>query len=275
LEKIMTRKYILIAATLLISVLLLTYCNLPARQSSREVTATPTTRPEETVSAPVLSSTETAAPTPTRKPTMCDNTYQPARSGDTWVYQGSNTARQSYTRTDKVVKSATDAFNVESTVETITYSVDYSCTEAGLVANNPIQQYLGALLATPSSNLEVTLISASGVSLPARIDPGDQWQQVAEADAKINGTPTNGRIIFDYNAIGIEEVRVPAGTYEAMRVDTEIRIEVTLFRIPAGSYALTMWLAPDVGIIKTEGTSHVTGIEFSDALELVEFTPAP
>jgi hypothetical protein len=271
----MTRKYILIAATLLICVLLLTYCNLPARQSSREVTATLTTRPEETGSVPALSNTETAAPTPTRMPTICDNPYQPARMGDTWVYQGSNTARQSYTRTDEVVRSATDAFTVESTLESITYSVDYSCTEAGLVANNPIQQYLGALLATPSSNLEVTLISASGVSLPARIDPGDQWQQVAEADAKINGTPTNGRISFDYNAIGVEEVIVPAGTYEAMRVDTEIRIEVTLFRIPAGSYSLTMWLAPDVGIIKTEGTSHVTGIEFSDALELVEFTPAP
>jgi hypothetical protein len=34
-------------------------------------------------------------------------------------------------------------------------------------------------------------------------------------------------------------------------------------------------MAPNVGIIKSQGTSDIPNISFSDSLELIRFTPAP
>ena len=52
------------------------------------------------------------------------------------------------------------------------------------------------------------------------------------------------------------------GTFNALRVDATIRIEVSAFQIEAGTYTTSTWLAPDVGMVKSEGTSHVSRDRF-------------
>jgi hypothetical protein len=269
LEMFMLRKPIFMGALLIMSVFLLTGCNLPSKEAAQALAPTPTTATNTATNIP------TATFTPTPEPTLCDNLYQPSKAGATWVYTGSNTALESYNRTDNIIKSSSNAFTSENAISTVSYTVDYSCTEAGLIAENPVQQYLGALLNSPGSQISVKLISASGVSLPANIKPGDQWQQVAEVEANINGNTMNGWLVFDYTAVGFESLTVPSATYDALRVDATISIEVTPLRIQAGTYQLTTWMAPNVGTVKTESTSYVPGIEFSDSLELTSFTPSP
>jgi hypothetical protein len=58
-------------------------------------------------------------------------------------------------------------------------------------------------------------------------------------------------------------------------VNTTIQIEVSDFRILYGTYNITAWMAPNVGIIKSEGISDVPNVDFSDSLELVRFAESP
>ncbi len=87
--------------------------------------------------------------------------------------------------------------------------------------------------------------------MPAEITPGDTWQQTADWDATSPEINMSGRFVFDYTAVGYENVTVPFGSFNALRVNATIRIEVTGFRILAGTYTTTTWMVPDVGIIKS------------------------
>ena len=251
----------LIGAISIVSVLVLSSCNLPEREELNPPA------PESAI--------QIIQNTPTPIPSLCDNLYFPNKVGDTWEYAGNTSATGSYTRTDTVSNSGDTAFSVESSVSGVSYPVEYTCTEAGLVAANPIQQYLGAILTSLNGQIELNLVSNSGISLPNQVNPGDSWQQIVEWEGSAQGISTNGQLVLDYSAAGYETVTVPSGTYEALRVNTSIRIEISNFRIQYGTYNITSWMAPNVGMIKSQGTSNVPNVSFSDALELTRFTPAP
>ncbi len=257
----MFRKLTFIATILILSTLILSACNLPIKE---------TINPQSGVSPTAIS-----VNTPTPAPSLCDNLYYPNTVGDTWENAGSTTATGAFTRTDSISNSSDKAFTMQSNLSGISYNVDYSCTEAGLIAVNPIQQYMGAILSSLNGQVNLNLVSNSGISLPNEINPGDTWQQVVEWEGSAQGFSTNGRLVFDYTATGYETVTVPAGTYDALKVNTSIRIEISSFRLQYGTYDITTWMAPNVGIIKSEGKSNVPNVEFSDNLELTSFTPAP
>jgi hypothetical protein len=256
----MKRNSTFIAIAILLSTMLLSACNLPSRESVQLFSRTPT----------AVSITPIDTPTPITS--LCVNLYQPNTVGDRWEYSGNTSATGAYSRTDTVTASSDHLFTVESNVSNVTYTVDYACNEAGLFAMNPIQQYLGVLLTGPDAPLNVTLTANSGISLPVKINPGDSWQQIADWDALVKDFSLKGRFVFDYTAVGYESITVPFGTVTALRVNGIIRIEVSGFRILAGTYETTFWMAPEVGIVKSEGTSHVPGVDFRDNLELNSFT---
>ncbi len=257
----MHRKSLLIVAVLVISILTLSACNLPERQASVDQS--------QPGSAPVVPA---LSPTPT---SICYNQYFPNTTGNTWTYSGNNSATGAYTRTDTVTNSSADSFTVDTNLSNIPFSLTYSCTAAGLTAGDPVSQYAGALLSGPSPLVDVKLTSNSGLTLPANVAPGDTWQQTADFEASSQNLNVNGRFVFDHTAVGFESVSVPYGTYNALQVDTTISVEVSVFRVLAGTYTTSSWYAPGIGMIKSEGISHVTGIDFNDGMQLTSFTPAP
>jgi hypothetical protein len=261
LEKTMNRKYLYIVTAIILPTLLLSACNLPTRMSEEG------TIPDN--------NSITSQSTPTAAPSLCDNLYFPNTSGDTWEYAGNTSATGAYTRTDSITSSGANSFTVQSTVSGMSYNVDYSCTPAGLVAVNPIQQYLGPILNALNGQVSLNLTSNSGISLPNNINPGDTWQQIIEWEGSAQGMSTNGRLVIDYTAADYESVSVPSGTYDALKVNTSIRIEISNFRIQYGTYEITSWMAPNVGIIKSLGSSNVPNVQFSDSLELNQYNPAP
>jgi hypothetical protein len=260
LEMFMIKKTAFVVVIIL-SLLVLSSCNLPRRQSSQSQIPTSTSLilPE-------------ASPTPVY---LCDNQFFPSKLGDTWEFSGSNTAIGAYSRTDSITTSSAEVFSVSTTLSNITYAVNYGCSPAGLSAANPIQQYGGALLSGPNAPVNVKLTSTSGISLPAKIAPGDTWQQTADFEASSKQLNMNGRFVFDYAAVGYENVTVPYGTFNALRVDATIRVEVSPLRVLAGTYSMTTWMVPDIGVVKSEGTSHIPGVDFTDAIQLTNFAKTP
>lgn len=255
----MKPRILLVVVFLIFTTVLLAACNLPAKQAS----------PSQTT---VASISALGTPSPVR---LCDNQFFPNAKGDNWEYSGTNTAIGDYTRIDSITSSSDESFTLETKVSGLTYSVNYTCTPEGLVAEDPVQQYAGAILNSPEKPVNIKLGTVSGITLPHKINPGDTWQQSAEFEASSQETNLNGRLVFDYTAVGYENVTAASGTYNALRVDATIRIQVTGLRIQAGTYTTSIWMAPGVGIVKSQGTSHVPGVDFSDSMELTSFSPSP
>jgi hypothetical protein len=243
----------------LCSVAGLSGCNLPERQAA------------QTHIQPGASLVE-ITPTPSAQ---CSNPYFPIAVGDLWEYSGNNSLVGAYTRTDNVTSAQTTSFTLATSVGSVSYSVIFDCSSTGLTAENPIQQYAGALLSSPDAPVRVKMTSNSGTSLPAMIIPGDTWQQTADWQATSPRLNINGRFVFDYSAAGYENVTVPAGQFNTLRVDAIIHVEVTSLHVPVGTFTTTSWWAAEVGLVKSEGISHVTGVDFTDSMQLTKFTLSP
>jgi hypothetical protein len=248
-----------IAITILVSfALILPGCNLPQRAAVQTPTSLVAALPQ-------------SSPTPTP---VCANTYFPNAIYNQWEYSGTNSLVGEYTRIDTISSSNDTTFTQESVLGSASYSVSYDCSTTGLTSQDPIQQYAGALLNSPDAPVNVKLFANSGISLPSNITPGETWHQVVDFEATSPQLNVNGRFIFDYTAVRLESVTVQAGTFDALRVDGTIRIQITSLHVPAGTYTLTSWWVPGVGLVKSEGVSQVPGIDFNDSLQLVSFTPA-
>jgi hypothetical protein len=232
-------------------------CNLPERQAAH-IPIQPGTSLVETT------------PTPTG---LCSNPYFPIAVGDQWEYSGNNSLIGAYTRTDNVTSTNTTSFTLATSVGNVIYSAIFDCSSTGLTAQNPIQQYAGALLSSPDAPVRVNMTSNTGTSLPATIITGDTWQQTTDWQATSPRLNINGRFVFDYSAAGYEIVTVPAGQFNALRVDATIHVEVTSLHVPVGTFTSTSWWAAEVGLVKSEGTSHVTGVDFTDSMQLTKFIP--
>ena len=206
----MFRKSFIVVSILVLSILTLSACNLPERQVNQDGSSSSITATNPEISPTAVS--------------ICNNPYFPSQLGNTWQYSGSNTASGAYDRSDTVSRSSANSFGVDTTLAGITFGVNYSCSSAGLTANDPIQQYAGALLSNPDLPVNIKLTSVSGITLPANIVPGDTWQQTADFEASSQQVNMNGRFVMDYTAVGYENVTVPAGSFNAIRVDTTIRI---------------------------------------------------
>jgi hypothetical protein len=260
LEQIMRAKTCLIV-TLVLSILLLASCNLPSKQTPQSLS---TTGPGP--------STPAGSPAPV---SLCSNPYFPSVLGDTWEYSGNNTFLGAYARTDTVTNSGDNAFAINTDQAGAAYTQIYTCSPQGLLAANPVQQYAGALLSNPDTPLSVEITSNSGLSLPAQIAPGDTWQQTADFKASSQDINVSGRFVFNYSAVGFEQVSVPFAMLNALRLDATIRIEVTGLHILAGTYTTSAWLVAGIGMVKSQGRSNIPGVDFSDALQLTQFTPSP
>jgi len=247
----------------IISCLLLSGCRASVAQPSQPSTSQ-TPNATATISAP-----------PTTASSICANPYFPNNTGVTSEYDGNNSIVGAYKRIDTITDSRSDGFTQETTQNDATYSVEYTCTDAGLIDMDPIQQYITAIIGPTNGTVSVQLLSNSGISLPAKINLGDSWQQTVDWQATAPNLTTRGRLVFEYQAMGNENITVPYGTFDAMRIDTTIKVEIGGIGFPVGTYSTSSWLVPAVGLVKSEGSSHLPRVEFTDSMELTSFVSPP
>ena len=120
-------------------------------------------------------------------------------------------------------------------------------------------EFGGGVLASlnAAGKVKIDILKNTGVSLPRSINIGDTWSQTTElqmTSESINGT---GRWIGDLKAVGTENVSVPAGSFDALRIDGTLQS----ISDPYPDLNLTVqessWFAPGVGLVKTSG--HIFG----------------
>ena len=189
----------------------------------------------------------------------CSNEWFPSDEDATWESAGTNSLLGDYQSTSTVIESHDDGFTVRrvSSNSDVDFVLEYGCTDAGLVMLNPMDQFGTASATGPSGSAIVNTTAASGLTLPSDLHAGQTWQQylafeVIGPDATIHGEYTADNI-----ARGLEVVHVPFGSFEAMRVDTEM--ESTIEGEPWAPCTQTIWFVKDIGVVK--GESSCGGID--------------
>jgi hypothetical protein len=248
---------------------IVTACSMPGSDAGEESVAA-----EET--APSLDGGEEGEAESVPQDGLCANVYYPVREGSTWNYMSTGTAAENLAWTDTITNVRDDGFLLTSEYEELTRTQQWTCKSEGLLA---LQMGGGAAggLTTSAAQLIVETQNVSGVTYPAEINAGSQWSHshefmgtmdIAGQSAEVTGDEQTG-----FTAIGMESVTIPAGTFEAMKVESQTTINInSTFQgvtVPVTfTSTTTSWYAQGIGWVKSISISDFGGITSTDTIEL-------
>ncbi len=210
----------------------------------------------------------------------CANPLYPVVKGASWTYAvtGAPTGPLSYT--DTVTDVRADGFTVSSQFDKLTRTQEWACKPEGLLALELGGGPAGAV-STSQVDVQLTTSNVQGVTLPARVSTGNKWAYSLDfqGTTQVGGITAQetGKAAIDLNAIGTESITVPAGTFEA----TKIEVDSTLnFQIEMQGTATpviftgksTVWYAPGVGMIKSVDKGELGGTTYTTTTELQSYS---
>jgi hypothetical protein len=231
--------------------------------------------------APAPTDTEQAA-APTVPPPAggCANPLFPVADGATWSYtlSGGPAGPVSYTST--VTGIDTGGFELTQAFTSLTVKQRWSCKDGALAAldfGGP-----SASLVTQGSQATFTTVSQEGVTLPAQVAAGDEWTQsfTLKGTQVLPGGTTGtsqGTASYSSKAIGMESVTVDAGTFDAMRVDGQMTVDLTV-NVSGVTAPVTLstkfssWYAPGVGLVKMSQTGSLAGVALNVDNDLTSYS---
>ena len=209
----------------------------------------------------------------------CANDYYPVLQGATWTYKSTGNLAGNYKYTDTISAVNSDGFTLTSQFDDLTHTQEWNCTNGGLTA----LQLGGPVMATLNSqdmNFTFDVKNVEGTSLPSSMNPDDEWGYSLDFDGRMDiankPATAEGNVQTAYKVVGTESVKVPAGRFEAAKVEVVTNITFTIkvqgITVPAsysGSY--TYWFAKGIGWVKAEGQGNITGKSFNETIELQKY----
>ncbi len=210
--------------------------------------------------APPAEATPTVAPTATAAVPVaagaCDNPFFPAVEGRVLTYRnnvpGMGASEFSHTFSDVTANSFNLNIGVgdgESVVQ------KWTCSADGLLSPEMAQ------MPGMAEGMTFNYIEASGATLPAagQMTAGHEWTthyvvEVAMPDLGQGAMSMSETVDLVNTVAGEESVTVPAGTFDAVRVDTAGTIAVSIAGAPASNIEMSMasWYAEGVGLVRQE-----------------------
>lgn len=219
---------------------------------------TPTSAPVDGI-APTseIAPTPTVAASPTPAPTDCFNAYYPVKPGSTWTYQMSGTRADTFTHS--IVAASDKDFTDQDTFGNgTTRTGQWRCEGGDLISLTPG----GASAAVAAAGLvfNFTVTENTGVTIPANMEVGSTWSQNIkfESSQDVGGVQldTQNEASTSCTVIGRESVTVPAGTFDALKVECNTKLTIGMNGTPI--YTIegpsTSWYALGVGMVKSIGS---------------------
>jgi hypothetical protein len=210
----------------------------------------------------------------------CENQYYPVREGATWSYASVGSTVGNYSFTDTITSVRADGFTLSTQSGGVTRTQEWACRPEGLLALQ-LGGAPAAMLNAQQMQLELQLQNATGITFPSRINAGDQWQHTLSVTGNMEfmgqqGT-TEGDAQNNFTAMGTESVTVPAGTFDAMKIQVETRIRFDVnyqgLSVPvAFSATYDYWFAEGIGWVRASGTGEMAGVSLTDTLELQSYS---
>jgi hypothetical protein len=220
---------------------------------------------------------ENTSPTADAVAGPCDNAYLPVAEGNSWTYELSEPAGTMYT--DTITEVAGSGFTVTTEFEELTKRTKWSCSDDGVTAlmygTGPAASLSVGGLAADFATTDVT-----GVTLPSDVSTGDRWRQTFDIAGRLDAagvrTKVTGSVDYVLHAGDVQTVEVPAGTFEAIAIDTDVTLDLTPSTGGVG-IPLTLhldgvqWFAEDVGLVRSESEGDFFGASFSSVAELTSY----
>jgi hypothetical protein len=258
-------------ATLALAVLVLASLacslgNVPPSQAGQPTLAAPTNpavepAPASATEAPLPAATTPVEPAPALS--QCSNPYYPIAEGASWEYQLTGMSSGTFVRSMPNVRDAgfddQDVFSAGTTRQG-----SWECRQGDLVSLTPTS---GAAVTAAGVQATYTIESNTGISFPANPQPGQEWTQniVYLGNESTNGVTIETRNVMEMSckAVGMEKVSVPAGDFEALRVDCSTKIDIFVSGNLAFGFtsASSAWHAAGVGMVKSSGSSNMGSTE--------------
>lgn len=264
----MKTKPFAISITMLVIAMLA--CSLGSPAPADAPSDNPNSAGTESTPAPVNEAT-----IPPAAPNACDNPYMPIVVGATWNYNLNGPTSDTYVHS--ILSIEADGFTEQDVFAVgVTRQGKWKCENGNLIALNPSGGGSSSVTAEGTS-VDFQTTALEGVTMPASLNPGDNWSQsiTLEGTQTINGEafPASNQTTQNCTAAGVESVTVPAGTFDAMRVDCVVTINISL-EMSGTPMATTLslnntnWYALKVGLVKTIST----GSGLDSTIELTSYS---
>ncbi|MCS6908167.1 MAG: hypothetical protein RML93_09835 [Anaerolineales bacterium] len=220
-----------------------------------------TPSPQPTTAEPTASPTAQATlPLPTGQ---CQNEFYPVVQGATWQYQMSGVSSDTFVRSITAVRE--DGFDDQDVFGMGTVRQgSWACRAGDLIALTPGG---GAFVSAGTMQTNFTVESNQGISLPANPQLGQGWSQAIayRGQSEMGGTSFKTRTFLERSCVAanFERVRVPAGEFEALRVDCSTKIDFSISDMSTFSVSETgsVWYASGVGMVKSSSSDQAANIE--------------
>ena len=226
-------------------------------------------------SSPVpASGTQSSSSTGNSSSGACRNSYFPIVVGATWDYKLTGPVNDSYT--ESILSADGSGFTEQSVFGTgATRQGKWNCANGSLTALDPTSGG-SASVSTSNATGDFQTSDLSGVTIPASINPGDTWTQGVTLTGieTIHGQqyPTSNKFTNDCKAVGTESVTVQAGTFDALHVECQTNMLITITisgtstQTPV-NFNSTVWYVKNVGMVKTA----TSGSGINSTIELVSY----
>lgn len=183
----------------------------------------------------------------------CDNPYFPAKAGSSKTFQGKG---KSYTISVTNVTANGFTLRYEYTNPVLTLELPVTCTAEGLS--------VPALGAGSSfgydAKVSTEIKQSSGIVIPTaeRWKVGSSWTFSNEGTVTVKDKQ-QGQLVYSYKGqftfrvVGQEQVKVPAGTFQAFKVVLTQKGEFSAKGTSQPiNYTFTQWFSKGVGLVRQE-----------------------
>ena len=148
--------------------------------------------------------------------------------------------------------------------------VEFECSEDGIRALSQVD--FSKAFGGPAASVTSRTKSATGELVPKDFHVGSEWSQTFESEAEVQNETMqklgmkniSTTMKMDHKAVGEESVTVPAGTYTAIKVETDMtvttKISPTAAPIESKSKTTAYWVR-GIGMVKStsgEGSAATT-----------------
>ncbi len=235
--------------------------------------------------SPQLQPTSTAVPptaTPQLAAGLCANALVPVKQGATWTYTDTGAAGGPSDFTATITEVRADGFTVSTRFDDNTAAdQQWACNADGLQAQSLGAGQAALDLSLASVQAKLATSNATGVTLPPNVQPGMKWPySIGLSGTLAQGSlsaDVTGDISTEFEAVGTESVTVPAGTFDAMKVQGTSTINVSAsyhgLSLPITSVVrTTFWFAPGVGWVKSSQSGELAGTAISSDTELQSYS---
>ena len=210
-----------------------------------------------------------AAPAQASGATKCGVPYYPVGAGLEKQYRVTydRNAAPTATYTETYADIGPESFTLRYQFPELVVSTGWNCTPEGMVA----LEYGKLDSARQVTNFKMETVGRTGVTVPAaeRWREGGEWRSSYEIRTEVAGPqgPSgrgSGTIEITNRVVGREQVTVPAGTYDALKVESTMAMKLTVrvgqMTVPTNTNLRnTSWFAENVGMVRAVSAGDFAG----------------